>query len=288
EQEQVLGALRASGADFLGGIARVTGLLPTAALEALWALAWAGAVTNDTFAPVRQAVRPAGKTSGARKGRATPMQTGTGRWSLTARLLPPSAGEGPAEIYTRILLERYGVVTREAVQSEDGPVTWPEVFSVLKRMEWKGQVRQGYFIRDLSGAQFALPEAVERLRAARDTAAGNVVRAVAACDPANAYGSILPAPEGVRRVASAYLVLEDGRPVLLVESGGKRLTPLADLDGDALRRALGGLKELLAGSTLKRIDVESFGGAPVYETAIAELLQELGFERTPSKLVLYR
>jgi ATP-dependent helicase Lhr and Lhr-like helicase len=286
EQRQVFAVLGQSGADFLGGVARATGLTPPAALDALWGLAWAGAVTNDTFAPVRQAMRPGAKATG-RKGRPAPLTTGTGRWSLTARLLPATA-PAPAEVYTQILLERYGVVTREAVQSEDGPVTWPEVLAVLKRMEWKGQVRQGYFVADLSGAQFALPEAVERLRAAREADTAGV-RVVATCDPASAYGSVLPAPDRVRRGTGSYLVLEGGRPVLLVEAGGKRLTPLTDLEGDALGRALSGLKALLANGGLKRMDVEFWGEAPIYGyPSVAETLQHLGFERGPTKLVLYR
>jgi ATP-dependent Lhr-like helicase len=304
EQAAVLGALGRTGADFLGGVARSAGLAPAAALEALWALAWAGLVTNDTFAPVRQVMRGGASKTASRRGSGAgaPLAGGTGRWSLTARLLPPDAAAlDVAAVYTQVLLERYGVVTREAVQSEDGPVPWTDVLRVLKRMELKGQVRQGYFIRDLSGAQFALPEAVERLRAARDAgpeAGGGEggVRLLAACDPGNPYGSILPAPEGLRgRPASTYLVLEHGRPVLALEAGGKRFTPLdVTLTGDPVRlgRALAGVKALLAGPRLagspRRIDVEAWGDTPIYESPVAEALQALGFERAPAKLVLYR
>jgi ATP-dependent helicase Lhr and Lhr-like helicase len=301
DQAAVLAALEHSGADFLGGVARAAALPPAVALEALWTLAWGGLVTNDTFAPVRQVMRGAGPArGGARRGAGAPLAGGTGRWSLTARLLPPAAGAGVAETYTQVLLERYGVVTREAVQSEDGPVPWTEVLAVLKRMELKGQVRQGYFIRDLSGAQFALPEAVERLRAARETESESggdaAVCLVAACDPANPYGSILPAPEGLRgRAPTTYLVLEAGRPVLALEAGGKRLTPLDEgLAADPVRlsRALAGVKSLLAGPRVagspRRIDVEYWGEQPIYEAPVAESLQALGFERAPAKLVLYR
>jgi ATP-dependent Lhr-like helicase len=287
EQQAVLAALRASGADFLGGIARAARLTPPAALAALWALVWAGLVTNDTFAPLRQVLR-------SRRGRSAPLQSGTGRWSLLARLpLAEPDGTVPAEAYTQLLLNRYGVVTREAVQQEDGPVTWPEVLAVLKRMEMRGQVRQGYFIRDLSGAQFALPEAVERLRAARDSATG-AMRLLAACDPANPYGALLPAPDGPRiaRLASTYLVLEDGRPVLAIESFGKRLVPLEPLEGERLQAALGCVRELLTGPAparaKRRIEVERWGDTPIHDSEAAPVLQGLGFERVPTKLVFYR
>ena len=289
EQTAVLQALGATGADFLGGIARAAGLSPTVALEALWSLAWLGLVTNDTFAPVRQVMR-AGKAA-ARRGRPVSLQGGTGRWSLTARILrPESAGGGPvpAEAYARVLLDRYGVVTREAVQSEDGPLTWSEVLVMLKQMEMRGQVRQGYFIRDLSGAQFALPDAVEKLRAARESA-GGLFRLVAACDPGNPYGSILGAA-GAARGSKTYLVLEDGAPVLAVESGGKRLAPLAtDLDGDRLLAALGSVLGLLVGpGAPRRIEVEAWGETPIHDAPAAALLQQLGFERMPNHLVLHR
>ncbi|HEY3369149.1 MAG TPA: DEAD/DEAH box helicase [Symbiobacteriaceae bacterium] len=297
EQTRVLEALAASGADFLGGVARAAGLSPAAALEALWALCWAGLVTNDTFAPLRQALRAT--RASARRERPVPLVGGTGRWSCTARLAAAAgeagaaAGERPAEAYAGLLLERYGVVTREAAQAEDGPVGWPEVLAVLKEWELRGKIRRGYFIRDLSGVQFALPEAVERLRAARDSDDGSV-QLVAACDPANPYGAILPPPAGgrVARLASTYLALADGRPVLAVEAQGRRLTPLEPLAGDGLRQALACVKELLAGPTvsrtLRRVEVEFWGETPIYESAAAPVLQELGFERAPTKLVLYR
>ncbi|MDF2627942.1 MAG: ATP-dependent helicase [Symbiobacteriaceae bacterium] len=297
EQRKVLAVLEASGADFLGGVARGAGLGPSQALDTLWELAWLGQVTNDTFAPVRQVMR-AGKAA-AQRGRPVGLQGGTGRWSLTARLLrAPGAGAqggppaSPAEAYTRILLDRYGVVTREAVQSEDGPLTWSEVLATLKHMEMRGLVRQGYFIRDLSGAQFALPEAVEKLRAARDgggdaPAPGPTTRLVAACDPGNPYGSILP---GAGRGTRSYLVLEDGRPVLAIEASGKRISPLTpDLPQDRLFAALGSVKSLLAGpGAPRRIDVESWGDTPIQDAPAAALLQQIGFERTPKGLVLYK
>ncbi|HYF94916.1 MAG TPA: DEAD/DEAH box helicase [Symbiobacteriaceae bacterium] len=283
EQTAVLRALETSGADFLGGVARSSGLSPTAALEVLWELAWLGLVTNDTFAPVRQVMR-AGKAA-SRRGRPVSLQGGTGRWSITSRLLRADSYGAPAAAYAQVLLDRYGVVTREAVQSEDGPLTWSEVLAVLKQMELRGQVRQGYFIKDLSGAQFALPDAVEKLRAARENHAG-AFRLVAACDPGNPYGSILP---GAARGTRSYLVLEDGAPVLAVEAGGKRLAPLCDLSGDRLTAALAAVRNLLTGpGAPRRIEVETWEETPIHDAPAAEVLRQLGFERMPNSLVLYR
>lgn len=291
EQSRVLAALTRSGADFLGGVARTAAMSPADTLERLWELVWLGLVTNDTYTPLRQVLRA--RQAAARRGRPMALQGSTGRWSLTARLAAPQPPQTLAERYATLLLDRYGVVTREAAQSEEGPVPWSAVLDALSRMEWRGKVRRGYFIQELSGAQFALPEALERLRAARaqDEAGDGDWRLINACDPANPYGAILPPPEGGRyaRLPSVSLVLEHGRPVLLVESSGRRLTPLAPLEGARLRAALGALKQMLTlPRGLRRIAVVQWGESPIQESAAAGALRELGFERTPSGLVLYR
>ncbi|MFZ5824622.1 MAG: DEAD/DEAH box helicase [Bacillota bacterium] len=290
EQSRVLEACRAAGADFLGAIARAAGLPPAATLETLWELAWVGLVSNDTFAPLRQALRASRATT--RRGRPLPnLQGGTGRWWLTARLAgEPSAGR--AEAYARLLLDRYGVVTREAVEADGGPASWSEVLDALKRMEWKGHVRRGYFINGLTGAQFARPDAVDRLRQARDRSEGPM-RLLPVTDPANPYGAILPWPDQGRlsRLPSNYLVLAGGHPVLAVESYGRRLTPLVPLEGERLRQALATLPDLLKGPapvrSLRRIEVLEWGEEPVQQSQAAEALAAAGFERAPRKLVYY-
>lgn len=285
--DAVLTALAVARADFLGGVARAAGLPPAATLDALLELMALGLVTNDTFAPARLLGL---RGRGAATRRTSMLQGGTGRWSLTAPADAPPAN--PAERYADILLQRYGVVTYEVWSAEDCPVSWSGIIDVLKRMESRGQLRRGWFVRELTGAQFALPAAVERLRAARDRHDG-APRLVAACDPANACGAILPAGNGERlsRVPSNYLVLVDGRPALAVEASGRRLSPLTDLAGDDLRGALACLKGLLgpAGSAgLRRVEVEEYAGEAVGRSPAGPLLEELGFQRGPLKLVLYR
>lgn len=294
EQERVLAACQASGADFLSSIARRAGLLPAAALKALWDLVWLGLVANDTFAPLRQVLR----TGRIAKQRHPQLQGGTGRWWPTVSLVATglattaTARADPVEGYTHLLLERYGILTREAVEADGGPAPWGEVLQRLKRMEWKGQVRQGYFIAGLTGAQFARPEAVERLRQARDRAS-EPPRLLSAADPANPYGSVLPWPDGVRlaRISANYLVLANGQPVLAVEGYGKRLTPLIPLEGEQLCLALSTLPDLLRTPSItrpiRRVEVCYFDEVPVQQSPAADLLSSLGFERTPRSLVYY-
>ena len=297
-QAQVLAACQAAGAEFLGGIARRAGMNPAEALEALWDLAWMGLVTNDTFAPVREVLRAT--RAPAHRGRTAPMlRGGTGRWWLTSSLVqspgaPPDGGT-PADRaggYAELLLDRYGVVTREAVEADGGPVPWGAVLQQLKRMEWSGQVRQGYFVAGLAGVQFARTDVVERLRRVRDAATSPPVL-IPAADPANPYGSVLPWPGGERlaRLPSTYLVIAAGEPVLGVEGHGRRLLPLAPLEGDALREALAALPDLLKAPAharaVRRVEVRQWGDEPILQSPAAEPLRAVGFEPTPRGLVYY-
>ncbi len=292
ERERVLHALGQAGADFLGGIARAAGLPPAATLEVLWDLAWLGLVTNDTFDPLRQALRVS--KAAAKRGSPLGLRGGTGRWWLTSRLGGDLPGPAAVESYARLLLGRYGVVTREMADADDSPFPWGEVLQTLKRMEWKGQVRQGYFVAGLTGSQFARPEVVDRLRRARDeSGTADAPTLLPSLDPANPYGSIFPWPEGARltRLPSTYLIMANGLPVLGVEAFGKRLTPLAPLEGERLRAALATLPALLRAPApfrpVRRIEVEQWGDQPVLQSPVADLLCEIGFERAPRKLVYY-
>lgn len=295
----VLEALRRHGPMFLAELAAEAGIAERDAIEALWDLAWAGAVSNDRFDPLRRLRRgtlPPQPLARARLGRAdlrrrmaaraiAEAPAGGGRWSA----LPAPAGdpEARAEAWALALLRRYGVVAREMHAADGAPLPWEAVRRVLDRWEMSGQARRGYFVRGLSGLQFAAPDAVERLRAGRSAA----LRLVSAVDPANAYGSILPLPaHGVRfaRVPGSALVLQSGTPLLLVERRGRRLVPLRDLDPDRLRVCLEALDGLLAGPgprAKSRIEVERFGDLPAAASPAAAILADLGYERAPRAMI---
>ena len=176
------------------------------------------------------------------------------------------------------LLERHGVLTREAVASEGVAGGFSAVYPVLRALEEAGRVRRGYFVAGLGAAQFALPGAIDRLRSVRDSAdeAGRArVHLLAAADPANPYGAALGWPRrddddrrAFARAAGAYVVLVDGVAALFLERGGRSLATLPAADqpeiaGLALR-ALGALvvdgrfRELL----VARVDGESVGESP--------------------------
>ena len=260
-------------------------------LDALWDLVWSGEVTNDTFAALRALALPRSRSRTVRPGR--PAGTGppraAGRWSLVADLV--GEGRSPTErshAQAIALLERHGVVTREAVLSEGIAGGFASVYPVLKAMEEAGRARRGYFIAGLGAAQFALPGAVDRLRAEREPDAEGGPRAVvlAATDPAQPYGASLPWPRSdeserlpLQRAPGAYLVLVDGAPALFLERSGRGWVTLpAFADPAVADAALAAVVGLLApAGPLRELRLERVDRLPPAESALAPRLRELGF-----------
>jgi ATP-dependent Lhr-like helicase len=179
-----------------------------------------------------------------------------------------------------VLLQRYGVLTREAVVAEGWPGGFAGLYPVLRAMEESGRIRRGYFVEGLGGSQFALPGAVDRLRAMRDSGGG--VIACAATDPANAYGAVLPWPRSdgrMGRTAGAYCVLDSGELRLYLERGGRSLLTHGDIQPEHLRALIG--MAVLAG----RVEVQRVDGIPVADSPLNALLRESGFASTHRGLI---
>ncbi len=302
-----------AGACFFTDLLVDVELSPEEIQEALWDLVWAGLATNDAFAPLRaprltlaRAQRDVGRAGRmGRAGRAGRFGAGRqrggaaaqvqGRWSLTAPLLGP--GTDPVarrRALGELLLERYGIVTREQVLAEGIAGGFSAIYPELSQLETIGVARRGYFLEGLGGAQFALPGAVERLRA-RPGAGGEPAPVVlAAVDPAQPYGAALPWPklgEGSRarrptRVAGAYVVLIDGDPVLYLERGGRALQTLVESADARLRPALAALVDHVRGGGIKRLALEKVDGESALTSALGPALLELGFQEGPRRLTL--
>ncbi len=261
-------------------------------LPALWDLVWAGEVTNDAWTPLR-ASRRFGKPKAERRPRRFSrrrVQTSTataGRWSRTERLF---GGAPDRRALAELLLERQGIVTRDAVRAEGIPGGYGAVYAELRALETLGLCRRGYFVEGLGGAQFALGGAVERLRELRDRGDDADPLVLAAADPAQPYGAALPWPKraGARaaRVAGAFVVSLGGEPVLYVERGGRSLVPLRDPEDEWLRPALAALVRHVKLGGAKRLAVERFDGEPVVDTDAMALLVEAGFLAGPRRAVL--
>jgi ATP-dependent Lhr-like helicase len=292
--------------------------------HALWDLVWAGEVTNDAWAPLRaprltlaaQYLTSSGRTRGAgsrggrrfggpslRGGRLGASAQVQGRWSATARLFGTIEGAGAAggtsgggavedprvrrRALAELLLERYGVLTREQVLAEGIAGGFSAVYGALCELETLGVCRRGYFVEGLGGAQFALPGAVERLRARSDTDGSTMV--LAAVDPSQPYGATLtwPRREGQARrparVGGSYVVFVDSTPVLYLERGGRGLVTLAD---GSPAVALQALADAVRAGDVHAVALERVDGGPAIGSALEPLLVELGFRQGPRKLTL--
>jgi ATP-dependent Lhr-like helicase len=267
-------------------------------LDAIWDLVWAGEITNDTFAPLRALRwrRPA--RSGPRRSnlRLGPPEA-AGRWSLVSDAVAAAttlAGGEPRDTARRHalamrLLERHGVLTRDAVAAEGIAGGFSVVYPVLRELEEHGRVRRGYFVEGLGGAQFALPGAVDRLRAERADPGGASRDArtllLAAADPANPYGAALAWPRvndddrrPLPRAAGAYVVLHDGEPVLYLERGGQSLQTLpAFASPAAAQAALNVLGLLVADGRLRTLQIRRIDGLPIADSPAREMLSAAGF-----------
>jgi ATP-dependent helicase Lhr and Lhr-like helicase len=273
EARAVEEALGRRGASFLSEVTAEAGLPEREALGGLFELVWAGRVTNDSPAGLREPQRV------RRRGREATRLPLYGRWSL---LPDPEPDLGTrAEAWSERLLEAYGVVTRETASAAEVPVPWPVILDVLTTMEAQGRVRRGYFVRGLSGMQFALPEAVDRLRRAPSAES----RVVAVADPANPYGPILPVPgdqaRRLSRVPGSWLVLSGGEPVLAAEGRGRRLLPIRR---DGLRDAVTALLAEAAGWPGGRMTVERWADDPVMGSEGEPILTAAGFSRGPRRM----
>jgi ATP-dependent Lhr-like helicase len=219
-----------------------------------------------------------------------------GRWSLTDSIFRAAAqAPGAAEqrrALAELLLERYGIVTREQVLAEGIKGGFAMLYDTFANLETLGVCRRGYFIEGMGGAQFALPGAVERLRAAAER--GRTV-VLGAADPAQPYGGALPWPrrEGQERrparVAGAYVVLVADQPVLYVERGGRGLVTLADAaagEDDPLGEALRALAEAVRGGRMAKLALERIDGEPAIGSRHEAELIELGFHSGPRRLTL--
>ena len=303
---RVLDCLRQRGASFLTDLATDTELSPTFVRTALATLMRRGLATNDHFDVIRHGddstPEPASNTRmplpSLRDLRRRLTGRPEGRWSLMMWGRPEP--ERHALTQAALLLERYGIVARELALLDPWLLPWRVLYEVLSRMELAGEVRRGYFVEGLSGAQFALPEAAQLLQDLHlpSTAAAPLVL-LHSMDPANLYGSGAPfdialLDGGTRpllRRAGNWLVLKAGRPVLLVEQQGKKVTALPSASRDEIVEAVKILPSMFdanrKAAPRHKLTVDEWNGRPVTTTEGRELLEAAGFVRDYQGMTLY-
>ena len=313
--------LRRDGASFFAAIHDAAGGgYPGETVDTLWDLAWRGIVTNDTFHVLRAFARPPARQSRReartrgqvfRSRRLTP-PSAEGRWSLVESRTTPATS--PTERATALawqLLNRHGVLTREAVAIEQIAGGFSAVYDVLKALEENGRIRRGYFVANLGATQFALPAAVELLRSLRDEPETPQTVHLASTDPANPYGAVLrwpaqaadagppglpstslgaagPAAEArLSRSVGTDVILVNGALAAYLTKGDRSL--LVFLPEDEPARSVVALEvaqKLFAlatgGSDRPGMLLADINGTPAVHHAMAEYLVRAGFNRRPS------
>ncbi|HEX4867634.1 MAG TPA: DEAD/DEAH box helicase, partial [Acidimicrobiales bacterium] len=207
---------------------------------------------------------------------------GAGRWSLVAGLLEPAPTPTEAAHARALqLLERYGVLTREAALGEGAEGGFAGVYPVLKALEERGQVRRGYFVAGLGAAQFAVAGAVDRLRAERDPGDADVPIVLAATDPAQPFGAALPWPDSdgrPARTAGALVVLAGGDVLAYLERGGHRLVRFPAAAAD--HRWAGALADLVDQGRFRSLELRTIDGTSAHEAPgeVRQALEQAGFQ----------
>lgn len=265
-------------------------------VAALWELVWAGCVTNDSLAPLRAV---SGSGSAPRRSRSRSLRrpvlptragppTASGRWWALPEPDPDPTRRTLARVEAR--LERGGVLVR----GHQGRGLSADEYRVLRSMEETGRVRRGYFVEGLGGAQFALPGAVDRLRALAGEKPGGPSDPVvlAATDPANPYGVESAWPAGVEgahrpgRTAGALVVLDGGLPTLYLSPGRSALT--FGSSPALLERAARAVAASVREGRIDSVLVERADGVEVFGSSLDSALVSAGFHVTPKGLRLRR
>ncbi len=304
---KTLAQLEGRGAWYVADLAQAVGLSPSNVRFALRDLQNRGLVSNDRFDALRpagermlEALAEAGSASASRgllRSTRAPRTVGgqpEGRWSAF-RLTDQADPETRALAWASALLDRYGVLCRETAGQDPWAPPWRELYPWLDRAELRGDVRRGYLVEGLSGVQYATEETItelSRLAGHRDESPTPFL--VSTLDPACLYGSgapfDIPLLEGgtarLNRSASNWVVMLGGRPVLIVEGQGKRLTGLASASDAELQAAVA-LLPGLAGPSRRVLKVGTYNGAATLASPAVPWLAGAGFVRNPPGMAFY-
>jgi len=225
--KQVLEFLRQRGASFFADIVRGTGKLKAEIETALWELVAGGLVTADGFDNLRALIDPK-RRSGQGSGRTTRPRHSSGRWALLFTDQQVEKNRA-TEATCWMLLKRYGIVFRDVLAREANLPTWRELLAAFRRLEDRGEIRGGRFVDGFLGEQFALPIAVESVRAMRKLAPSGETITISAADPLNLVGILVPG-ERVPAISGKAVAFRDGVAV-------SAMAPEGAAAGGQLRRA---------------------------------------------------
>jgi ATP-dependent helicase Lhr and Lhr-like helicase len=313
--EKIAEFLGRQGASFFSEIHAACGAgFPGDTIDALWELAWSGRITNDTFYPLRKLLRPderkrkreffederPGSPGYLRRLRSrTSTGQAHGRWSLLRqRMIATLTPTQWSANVSQQLLQRHGIVMRETAIAENIPGGYNTIYPALKTMEDSGWVRRGMFVAGLGAAQFAMPAAVDMLRSLRIDPASPEALHLAAADPANPYGTLIPWPKiagqsdeaatrhAMARTSGASVILINGQLAAFLRRRNPSVRVFLPEAEPELTPFARELAAKLAQLAVRRLNLRQglligeINDAPAREHFLAAVLQEAGFVNT--------
>lgn len=287
-------------------------ITPATLHEALWGLVWQGYITTDIWAPLRGLSRtvsasrqPSRRSPRMRRGRPTyalPRPTSvavpvsyttpalTGRWSL----LPVETLNDTERMlaWTENMLDRYGVIGRQAVITENVPGGFPALQTLCRSMEDSGRILRGRFVEGMGGAQFAERHTIDRLRDLTSSNTENqafTAVALSANDPANPWGTLLPWPTHPSSLVparrnGAFVVISAGQLRLYLAQGGKKMMVWSENEEMPSPEIFSALASALRREPRLRFTLTEVNDKPVRQTTLFTLLREVGFSSSPQGL----
>ena len=234
EANAVCEMLRSRGASFFHEIVSATGQLRTQTERSLGELAGSGLVTADSFGGLRALLAPSDKHKRRSRHRRPAYEVDTaGRWALLRDDAAVDDGKRVEE-FARALLRRYGVVFRALLARESRLPTWRELAGVYRRLEARGEIRGGRFVSGFGGEQFALADAVGRLRAVRKLDKSGELVALSGADPLNLVGIVTPEAR-VAAITPNRVLYRDGLALAALEGGELRRLAASEFDDGTLK-----------------------------------------------------
>lgn len=300
-EERLLQLLDERGACFLKDISKQLEIGPADLLAKMERLVWCGVIANDSFSVIRYYNDNERKNSPWTKYNTYPNM---GRWyriSTPAVDHPPGAEVAASGIpgYVRLLLDRYGLVSKEVADAEKNAYNWSELYTWLKNNEFSSGIKRGLYVEGLSGIQFARDCDLERIRQFDQPLSTETYITLCSCDPANPYRDILSSVLPVRlpKHPGTAVVFEGGRPVLLVREYGSTFQPLTDSQ-DTVEKAAASFVSSFQNRCLwvgrKNIFTEYWkedkdaDPVKIEDSPIYDKLLECGYDRGYSGVTLWR
>ena len=206
-----------------------------------------------------------------------------------------------AEQQARILLKRYGILVKEFYRHEQGLLPWYKIFQALKKMEWSGEIKRGYFIKELGGIQFALPDALKMLEHIQEdvTITENAPLLISVCDPALPFGGYIPwnlknknqEHISVVKTANNHLLFFNNKPVVYLENQSSRIYTTEYFSDELVQITAQMIKQWLKLPFQLRpknkIEILSIDNIPAGQSAWAPVFENEGYEISGHKLVLW-